>query len=188
MSEIKKRRVAGKHDNRTCATYEVDAALFAKEGGLIWLPNPKGKDRFVDPDWNDVALTDNVWPWLPTSLHNTIRELGYFPFIYTEEYGDEEYVRRNVVICKDGCARILRFEDKEGNVIPTRESSPYAIISFYEDYYTVRDFGMKQLADENGKDFFHYEKNATLDGIDSKKTAFTGFDMLEDILKTWRPA
>lgn len=180
MSEIKKRRKAFRFEGRTCATYEIDATLFAKDSGIIYLPNPKDVDRYKDPNWNDVILTDNVWPWLPTALYNTIKQLGYFVFIYKEFYADENYCRWNLVICEDGAAGLLRYEDKDGNVIPDRKCRHRGvIIRFYEDYYMILKMDLSHIEDRT----FKYRKNNTLDGIDVTKTDLTGFNIVETYLK-----
>ena len=180
MSEIKKRRVETKYDGHTYAAYAIDSSLFAKDSGVIKLPNPGGKDRYRASLWKDVILTDNAQPWLSTSLYKTIRELGFFPFAYSEEISEQRGRLTNVVITKDGHVELFRREG-EGEycipIIPKFSCNVFAVIHFYDDLYQVRgeNFGGDPLL------IYSYKKNS-INGIDPQNTNLYGFEIVEKYL------
>ena len=182
MSEIKKRRkVTHPYGNENLrATYEIDAALFAKDGGIIHLPNPKGKSITRDPDWSDITLVENFQPWVTSSLYKTIQNLGYFAFVYIESFSRDGKVINwhNVVITDKQSYCLIRDEvDADGTGEIGRSLVDDALLWFQEDgTYDGRDFYQNEIGDNLG---YEYSLKPDTGWIDEGASDLRGFKIVE---------
>ena len=201
MSEIKKRRKTIELDGNSRSVYKIDPALFVKDSGIIKLPNPKGKNLNMGSNWQDITLSDCVWPWFPGPIYKTIRDLGLFAFVCKVEgigYFDpenpeksEQYVENRVFICESGSALIARDEDGDGSIKLSPDSGRCALIVFYEGAYEMIDYdgkaieGDESIVDESHPfvDAFEWNEDVTHGGIDISHTDGVGLFLLECYLK-----
>jgi len=156
VHEIKKRqrkeRLGPGHNLYT--TYQIDSTLFAKDGGVINLPNPR-LNPLRKETWQNIILIENIKPYVSDSLYRCIRKYNFFAFGFIEVFPDRDRCI-NVIIADSPSVKLLRVETDCGEVLVHNDPDvPYINIWYrQEKYYEITGFNREEILNRDDKNEF----------------------------------